>query len=312
MSGKISANQRTAYGKTLAALGAEDARICACEADLGKSTMSCFFEEAFPDRYFEMGIGEANMTSFAAGLSLTGKIVFTHSFAMFSGLRAFEQIRQSVALPYCNVKIIGSSAGLSDFGDGASHQTVEDIAALRAIPNMTVLVPCDANEVPKMVRAAVKHDGPVYIRICRNDTPTLTEAEGDYKIGEMRVMREGTDVAIFACGIMVTRALDAAEALAECGISARVINAGTLKPFDEARACELTRDVRGVVTAEEHSVIGGLGSAVACALRRQKKPLEIVGIEDQFGQSAQSAEELMQFYGLTAEHIAEAAKSVLA
>ena len=303
---------RLAYGQALVELGREDERIVVLEADLGKSTMSILFQEEYPDRYFEMGIAEANMAGTAAGLSLVGKIPFIHSFAVFASGRAYDQIRQSIALVGLNVKICGSSAGLSDFGDGSTHQSIEDMALMRAIPNMTVLVPVDAVETRKMVKAMVDWDGPVYIRINRNDLPVITDPDSDFEIGKLQVVRDGSDAAVFANGVMVSMALEAAEELAKDGISVKVINASTVKPLTDEEVLAHVEGCRGVVTAEEHSIIGGLGSAVASALRRERDlPIEFVGVKDSFGTSALSYEELLNHYGLTADAIKDAVKVVL-
>ena len=303
---------RLAYGQALVELGREDERIVVLEADLGKSTMSILFQEEYPDRYFEMGIAEANMAGTAAGLSLVGKIPFIHSFAVFASGRAYDQIRQSIALVGLNVKICGSSAGLSDFGDGSTHQSIEDMALMRAIPNMTVLVPVDAVETRKMVKAMVDWDGPVYIRINRNDLPVITDPDSDFEIGKLQVVRDGSDIAVFANGVMVSMALEAAEELAKDGISVKVINASTVKPLTDEEVLAHVEGCRGVVTAEEHSIIGGLGSAVASALRRKRDlPIEFVGVRDSFGTSALSYEELLNHYGLTADAIKDAVKVVL-
>lgn len=300
-------NQRKAYGETLTALGAENPKIVALEADLGNSTMSRLFQQAYPERYFEMGIAEANMTSVAAGLAQTGFIPVTHSFAVFSGGRAFDQLRQTIAIGKLNVKVCGSSAGCSDFGDGATHQSVEDIAIMRAIPNMTVLCPADANETVGAVRAMIELEGPCYIRINRNDYSNVTEEHAPFKIGVPTVLREGRDVTIFAIGYMTTLALEAAEALKD-ELSVRVVNVSTLKPVREEALAALTKGCRGVVTAEEHSVVGGLGSIVCQALRGSGLPVELVGIEDVFGCSAHSYDEILGHLGLTQEHIQEAAR----
>jgi transketolase len=206
-------NQRRVYGETLVELGRENKNIVVLDADLSKSTMSCLFEQEFPERFFEMGIAEANMISFAVGLSLTGKIAFANSFAVFSTGRPFDQIRQGVAIGKMNVKIIGSSAGLSDFGDGATHQSVEDIAIMRAIPNMTVISPCDAIETKKVVRFAAEYNGPVYIRVSRNDVPDIFPEDARFVIGKPVVLREGKDITVFATGTMVYEALIAADRL---------------------------------------------------------------------------------------------------
>lgn len=299
-------NQRTVYGQTLVELGKENKRIVVLEADLGKSTQSYAFSQEFPERYFEMGIAEADMTSFAAGLSLTGKIPFTNSFAVFAAGRAYDQIRQGIAIPKLNVKIVGSSAGMSDFGDGATHQSVEDVAIMRAIPNMTVLVPADAPQLKAMVKWMVDYDGPVYLRVSRNDLPEVTGEHPDPITPA--VLREGTDAAVVACGIMVAPALEAAEKLAAEGISVRVINVPCLKPFADEKVKKLLAGVKKIVAAEEHSYIGGLSQALAWALRGDGRPLETVSIPDVFGQSASNPQELLVHYGLTADHIAEKIK----
>jgi transketolase len=301
-------SQRVAYGETLVELGKENNNIVVLEADLGKSTMSCLFQNEFPERYFEMGIAEQNMTSTAAGLALAGKVPFINSFAVFTSGRAYDQIRQTISIAKLNVKICGSSSGLSDFGDGSTHQAVEDAAIMRAIPNMTVLVPVDAVETRKMVRAAAQYDGPVYLRINRNDLPIITDEDSLFEIGSIYTKREGKDVVIFANGVMVSKALEAAQELEKKGISAKVINVSTLKPLNESIIKEAVKGYKAVVTAEEHSVIGGLGSAIAEALRGETNfPIEFVGIKDVFGTSAHNYDELLEYYGLTAKAIEEAA-----
>lgn len=251
------------------------------------------------------------MTSFAAGLATTGKIAFTNSFAVFAGGRSYDQIRQGICTANLNVKINGSSSGLSDFGDGATHQAVEDIAIMRAIPNMTVLVPMDGIETRKIVRAAVKHKGPVYIRICRNAMEDLYPEDREFVIGQPQVVAEGKDIAVFACGIMVSKALAAARELAREGVSVRVVNVSSLKPLDEESVRKLAGGVKGIITAEEHSVIGGLTSAITYILRGTAIPVEAVAIMDVFGQSGQSHEELLEHYGLTAAEIVNTAKKIL-
>ncbi len=298
-------NQRQVFGETLVELGHEDERIVVLEADLGKSTMTCLFKQEFPDRYFEMGIAEANMTSFAAGLALAGKIPFTNSFAVFSGGRAFDQIRQGICTANLNVKIQGSSSGLSDFGDGATHQCIEDVAIMSSLPNMTVLVPMDATETKKIVKAAAAHNGPVYIRNTRSETPDLSDVDKPFVIGEPEVIREGKDVVVFACGVMVSKAVEAASVLEDEGISVHVVNVSTLKPFPYNKICELSQGFKGVVTAEEHSIIGGLSASVAFALRGTAMPVECVAVEDEFGQSAEKHEDLLGEYKLTAEAICD-------
>ncbi len=304
-------SQRLAYGEELVALGAENKDVVVLEADLGKSTMSCLFQQEYPERYFEMGIAEQNMLSTAAGLAAAGKIPFCSTFAVFASGRAYDQIRQTISIGKLNVKICGSSSGLSDFGDGSTHQAVEDIAIMSAIPNMTVLTPCDATETRQAVRAAAAIEGPVYIRVVRNDLPDYIAETDSFEVGKLRVLKEGRDVAIFAHGSMVETSMKAAELLEAQGISAKVVNAATMKPFDYQGAAEIAKTVRAVVTAEDHNYIGGLASAAALALRKSPLPMDYVAIEDQFGQSAHSAAELMKHYGLTAQNIAEKAKKLL-
>ena len=299
-------NQRKVYGETLVELGSENQRIVVLDADLCKSTMGCLFEEAFPERHFEMGIAEQNMASFAAGLSLTGKIPFINSFAVFATGRAYDQIRQSICIGKLNVKVTGSSYGLSDFGDGATHQAVEDIAIMRAIPNMTVLAPCDGIETKKVIRAAARYDGPVYIRLNRNPLPDIYPESREFEIGRPCIIRDGTDIAVFAHGSMVSTAVKAADILEKEGISARVVNVSTLKPVDENMILELSEGMKGIVTAEEHSLIGGLGDIITVIMKGRCLPIETIGITDCFGQSAQNYEELLEFYGLTEKEIIDA------
>ncbi len=296
-------NPRQVYGETLLELGRENKNIVVLEADLSKSTMTCLFEQEFPERFFEMGIGEANMTSFAGGLSLTGKIAFTNSFAVFASGRAFDQIRQGIGIPELNVKIIGSSAGLSDFGDGSTHQSVEDIAIMRAIPKMTVLAPVDGIETRKMTRKIAEYHGPVYMRLNRHNLPDLFPEEQECEIGKSYLIINGKDAVVFSNGIMVSKAVNAAEKLAKEGISVRVVNVSTLKPTNENEIREFASDVKGIVTAEEHSLIGGLADVITYILRGNGVPIETIGIMDRFGQSAHSYDELLEEYGLTEENI---------
>ncbi|MDI3508193.1 MAG: transketolase [Clostridiales bacterium] len=300
-------NQRIAYGNALVQLGRENKNIVALEADLGKSTMSHMFQQEFSDRYFEMGIAEQNMASTAAGLSLTGKIPFIHSFAVFSTGRAFDQIRQTISIGRLNVNICGSSAGLSDFGDGSTHQSVEDIAIMRAIPNMTVFCPVDANETGKVVRAMAEIDGPCYIRINRNDYENVTSEDAPFQVGMPTVLKDGSDIAVFAIGIMAVKALEAAKAL-EGKISLKVVNVSTIKPLNSQMIIDMAKNCKAVITAEEHNIIGGLGSAIAQALSKECKPIEFIGINDTFGCSAHGYDELLDYFGLTSEAIIQAAQ----
>lgn len=304
-----SSSLRNAYGQTLVELGRENKNIVALEADLGKSTMSCLFEKEFPERFFEMGIAEADMASTAAGLALAGKIPFIHSFAVFTAGRDYDQLRQTIGIAGLKVRVCGSSAGLSDFSDGSTHQSVEDLALMRAIPGMTVVVPCDAAQTAAAVRAVVDVDGPAYIRICRNNLEDLTDPAEPFVIGKPTVLREGSDICVFACGATVSMALAAAKAL-EGKISVRVVNVATLKPIDDAALIASAGDCKGIVTAEEHSVIGGLGAAVAQAFALERKPIGFVAIEDQYGTSAHNYEELLEAYGITAEHIQEKVEQI--
>jgi transketolase len=299
------------YGRTLVEIGGQNPNIVVLEADLGKSTMSCYFEQAFPGRFFEMGIAEANMTSFAAGLSLTGKIPFTNSFAVFAAGRAFDQIRQGICIAGLNVRIVGSSCGLSDFGDGATHQSVEDVAIMRAIPNMTVLVPADGNETRTMTRALAGYQGPVYMRVTRSDLPDVMRADEPFVAGKPHQIRTGKDVVVFANGQMVSASLLAADILAGEGISLRVVNVSSMKPVDKAALASLTDGMKGAITAEEHSLIGGLAALMHEVLQGRSLPMKAIGIEDEFGQSAHSHEDLLEAYGLTPEHIAAAARRLL-
>ncbi len=304
-------NPRQVYGETLLELGRENKNIVVLEADLSKSTMTCLFEQEFPERFFEMGIGEANMTSFAGGLSLTGKIAFTNSFAVFASGRAFDQIRQGIGIPKLNVKIVGSSAGLSDFGDGATHQSVEDIAIMRAIPNMTVLAPVDGIETRKMTRKIAQYNGPVYMRLNRHDQPDLFPEDRDFEIGKPYLIKNGKDLVIFANGIMVFKAVSAAEKMEKEGISVRVVNVSSFKPVDEKEIRQLASDVKGIITAEEHSLIGGLADLITYILRGSGVPVETIGIEDQYGTSAHSYDELLEAYGLTEDNIIRSVKKLI-
>lgn len=299
-------NPREVYGRTLVEIGGECLNIVVLEADLGKSTMSCYFEQAFPDRFFEMGIAEANMTSFAAGLALTGKVAFTNSFAVFAAGRAFDQIRQGICIPALNVRIVGSSCGLSDFGDGSTHQSIEDVAIMRSLPNMTVLAPADGNETRAMTRALAEFRGPVYMRITRNDLPDVMPENSPFMVGTPYLIRQGGDAVVYASGQMVSVALEASELLATKDMKIRVVNVSSLKPADMSALRSLADGVKGAVTAEEHSLIGGLASLIREALSGLPIPVESVGIRDLFGQSAHSYEDLLRTYGLTAKDIADA------
>lgn len=304
-------NLREAYGKELLKCAKENSKIIALDADLCGSTKSIYIEKEIPDRFFEMGIAEQNMTSVAAGLALVGKIPFVHSFAVFAVGQAYNQIRQGIALPKLNVKIIGSSCGLSDFADGATHQSVEDISIMRAIPNMVVIVPVDATETRKVVRAVVKYNGPVYIRINRNDLTNVTKEEDPFEIGKIFEIAKGNDITVFACGIMVYQALEARKTLLEMGISIRVVNVSTIKPLDIKNVKRFAKKVKGVITAEENNIIGGLGGAISEALSGELIKIKKIGINDEFGQSANCYEDLINYYDLTPKNIVNVARELV-
>jgi transketolase len=305
-------NMRETYGLTLVELARENRDIVALEADLGKSTRSVLFQEAFPDRYFQMGIAEQNMAATAAGLALVGKIPFIHSFAVFVAGRAFDQLRTTICIPSLKVRICGSSCGFSDFGDGKTHQSVEDVAIMRSLPNMSVLSPMDSIETIKMMECLIDWPGPVYIRINRSDLPFLFPADEPYHIGKITKLRDGSDVALLAAGVMVSRSLEAAGILAEKGISARVLNLSTIKPMNRGGLIEAVIGVRAIVVSEEHNIVGGLGGAVLEALRAvPHAPVELVGIKDCFGTSATNYDEILARFGLTGPAIAGAAMDLL-
>lgn len=295
---------RAAFGRILQEEFAHNKDIVVLDADLGCATYTCRFKEVAPERYFDMGIAEGDMMATAAGLAACGKIPIASSFAVFAAGRAFEQIRNSICYPNLNVKIAATHAGITVGEDGGSHQSVEDIALMRALPNMTVFNPADAREAEAGLRWAVSMQGAVYIRLGRLAADDIHDENYVFQPGRGEILQEGRDVAIIATGMMVSRALAAAKLLAAGGISARVINMHTLKPLDESLVAECARSIGRIVTAEEHSVIGGLGAAV-CQVVAQKAPAKVavVGIEDRFGQSGTPAE-LLEAYGLTAENIA--------
>jgi len=302
---------RDAYGQTLLRLGREDSRIVALDADLSGSTKTSLFAKEFPDRFFNAGIAEANMIGMAAGLAAGGMIPFASTFAVFASGRAFEQIRQSVAYPRLNVKIVATHGGITVGEDGGSHQSVEDLAIMRAIPNMTVLCPADGPETEAAIEAVAAYDGPVYVRLGRSKVPVVFKGRGTFSIGKGTVLREGTDMTFMTTGLMTAQALQAAAILQEERISARVVHLGTIKPLDVDLVLKCARETGAVVTAEEHSVLGGLGGAVCETLAEgHPVPVERVGMRDVFGQSG-GADELLTYYGLTPAHLVEAAERVL-
>lgn len=294
---------RQAYGNTLAALGATNENIVALDADLSGSTMTKVFAKEFPERFFNVGIAEQNLYGIAAGMALSGKTVFASTFAMFATGRAYEIIRNSIGYTRANVKICATHAGLTVGEDGGSHQTIEDMALMRSIPGMTVINPSDGVSAGKLIKAAAVMHGPVYVRLGRAAVPILYDEDSDFEIGKAVTLREGSDYTIIATGIMVNEALSAADALAEQGLSIRVIDMHTIKPIDEETIIKAAQETKGIVTAEEHSVLGGLGGSVAEILaKKYPAPMEFVGVQDIFGQSGKP-DELLKAYNLTAEDI---------
>lgn len=305
-------SQRSYWAKALVELGRTRKDIVVVSADLSSSVKTSLFANEFPERHFNVGIAEQNMMSVAAGLASCGKTAFASTFAAFGTGRVYDQIRQSIAYPELNVKIIATHAGITVGGDGATHQIVEDLALMRSLPNMTVIVPADGPETYKAIKAVADYKGPVYVRMGRANVPTITNSDSKFQIGKATVLRDGTDVSLIGCGIMVSRCLLAAEELQKHKISARVINMSTIKPIDVRTIIKAARETGGVVTAEEHTAVVGLGSAVSMVLvENAHVPMKRVGIPDVFGQSGDS-DELMEKYGLTAENIVEAAHDVIA
>ncbi len=302
---------RQAYGEVLVELGANNKDLVVMDADLSKSTMTVGFSKAFPERFFNMGIAEQNMYGVAAGLAASGKTVVASTFAMFATGRAFEIIRNSIGYPHLNVKICATHAGVTVGEDGASHQAIEDIALMRTIPGMTVLNPSDGVSARKAVEAAVTMEGPVYVRLGRAAVPIVYDEDMDFEIGKGILVKDGTDVTIVATGIMVNEAMQAAEKLEAEGISVRIIDIHTIKPIDEEIIVKAAKETRGIVTAEEHSIIGGLGSAVAeVTAKNAPAKIRMIGIQDRFGQSGKP-DQLMAEYNLTADDIVKACKELL-
>ncbi|HET6202691.1 MAG TPA: transketolase C-terminal domain-containing protein [Planctomycetota bacterium] len=302
---------RDAYGKALARLGQTMPRIVVFDADLSGSTKTALFAKRFPDRFFNMGVAEANMIGHAAGAALMGKIPFASSFAMFATGKAWEQVRQTVAVPNLNVKIVASHAGLTVGEDGTSHQMLEDLALMRVLPPMTVVVPADAVATEKAIEAVARRVGPCYVRTSRTSTAVLYEDAVPFEIGRALILRDGTDLTIAACGVEVWHAWKAAEVLAAEGIEARVLDLHTVKPIDEAAIAAAAEETGAILTVEEHQIQGGFGSAVAeVVVRTRPVPMRLLGVDGRFGQSGK-AEELLEKYGLTAPHVAAAARALL-
>lgn len=299
------------YADALIELGHENERIVVMDADVAKATLTEQFEAVFPDRFFNCGVQEQNMLSAAAGLALEGFVPFASTFGVFATCRAGDQMRSSIAYPKLNVKIGVTHCGISVGGDGASHQSNEDIAMARTLPNMTVVVPGDYEEARLATHAAAKMNGPVYLRFGRDKYPVVSEIHGSFEIGKAKMLREGNDIAIITTGILVNEGLLAAKSLADQGYSARVVHMHTIKPLDVAVVLAAARETRGIVTVEEHSVLGGLGEAVAGVVTEHHPcPVQRVGVMDTFGESGQS-QELLDLYGLRAPNIVEKAMKIL-
>ncbi len=302
---------RDAYGEALLRLGEINERVVVLDADLSTSTKTSKFGSKFKDRFFNMGVSEADMLGTAAGLAASGKIPFVSSFAIFAAGKAWEQIRQSIAYTGLNVKIVATHGGITVGEDGASHQAIEDIALMRILPKMVVIVPADPVETEKVIFEIARYEGPVYVRLGRINVPFIFDEGYEFEIGRGRVISEGKDVTIIAAGFMVYQSLEAAKILKEEGITARVINMSTIKPIDEELIIQSAKETGAIVTCEEHSIIGGLGSAVAEVIVEScNVPMKRVGIMDRFGTSG-SAEELMEYFGLTPRYIVRAVKEVL-
>ncbi|MDJ0626260.1 MAG: transketolase family protein [Candidatus Caenarcaniphilales bacterium] len=305
---------RVAYGEALVELGSKNSDIVVLDADLSGSTNTKKFAQKFPERFFNMGIAEQNMVSTAAGLALTGKIPFASSFAMFATGRAWEQVRNSVAHNDLNVKIAATHAGITLGEDGASHQIIEDIAIMNVIPKMSVLVPADAVEAKAMTKALVEYQGPAYIRLGRPNVPIIfDENDFEYELGKARLVKEGQDITIIAYGVMLSKAIEAAEKLETEGVKAEVINVSTIKPLDESTILQSAKKTGSIVVAEEHNRVGGVNCLIASCISNNLNsfcPMEVVAIEDRFGQSGK-VDDLLEEYGLTSENIVEKAKKCI-
>jgi transketolase len=302
---------RDSFGEALVELGRDNSEVVVLDADVSSSTKTALFGKAFPDRFFNFGIAEANMMDAAAGFATVGKIPFASTFGFLTTLRAGEQVRSSIAYPNLNVKICGSYGGLSDSFDGVSHQTIYDLAIMRATPNMTVVVASDDILTRKAVQAIAKYRGPVYLRLCRNEVPVLENEDRTFEIGKGILLRDGADVTILVTGVLVSKALDAAERLKKEGVRARVIEIHTLKPLDEEIIIKAARETKGIVTVEEHSSIGGLGSAVAeCVVKHCPVRVEIIAIRDTFAETG-PYDVLLEKYILTNHSIERSCKKLL-
>lgn len=304
-------SQRKEYANALVEIGKSRTDVVVLDGDLSSSTRTVEFAKKFPERFFNVGIAEQNLMGTAAGLAVSGKTVFASTFAVFATGRCWDQIRQSIAYPSVNVKIVATHAGITVGGDGATHQALEDIALMRTLPHMCVLVPADGIEAYKAVKAAADHEGPCYVRLGRGDVPMVTTMDSPFTIGKATILREGTDVTLVSCGQMVSVCMDAAEELQKSGISAEVVNMSTIKPLDENTLLRSVKKTGCVVTAEEHSIESGLGSAVGTTLgEHYPAPMKRVGTPDCFGESGES-DDLMRRYGLTAEKVVASAEEVI-
>ncbi len=302
---------RDGFGEALIELGRTNKDIVVLSADLTQSTRASWFKDRYPDRFFGFGVAEQDMFSTAAGFALCGKVAFACTFGVFASGRAWDQIRLSICYMNLNVKIGGSHGGISVGPDGASHQALEEITLMRVLPNMTVIVPCDSVEAKLATIRAAAHPGPVYLRLGREPFPIITNENEPFRIGDALVLRDGDDLTIFACGVMVHEALKAHEELRRQGISARVINLHTIKPIDKEEIIKAAKETRAIVTAEEHTIVGGMGSAVSEVISENYPvPLRIVGVKDRFGESGE-AWELMKYFGLNSDGIVNAAQEVL-
>lgn len=311
MAGKIAT--RNAYGEALVELAEKYPQLVVLDADLSGATMTKNFSKAYPDRFFNCGIAEANMTDIAAGMSTCGYKPFTNTFAVFAAGRCYEQVRNSIAYPHLNVTVVGSHGGVSVGEDGATHQCIEDFSLMRTIPGMTVVCPCDGNEMKAAVEALINYEGPAYLRLERPATEIITDEIDGYKfeLGKGVTVKDGSDVTIIACGINVPMAVKAADILAAEGISARVIDMHTIKPLDTDLVLKAAKETGCILTSEEHSIVGGLGAAV-CEYLAEACPVPVVrhGVDDQFGRSGTYAA-VLEYYGITPEVIAEKAKKAI-
>lgn len=302
---------RDGFGEALVELGRANKDVVVLSADLTESTRANWFRKEFPDRFFGVGVAEQDMMGVAAGFALTGKIPFACTFGVFASGRAWDQIRVSIAYMKLGVKIAGTHGGISVGGDGATHQALEEIALMRILPNMTVIVPCDAIEAKKATIAAASHKGPVYLRLGRSGVPVVTKEDAVFKIGKADILREGSDVSIIACGQLVSEALEACELLKGEGIKARLINLHTPKPIDRETVIKAARETGAIVTAEEHTILAGMGSAVAEVVTDEfPVPVKMVGVRDRFGVSGEP-DDLFEYFGLKAKHIVMAAKEAI-